>query len=41
MNSTQRIADRYKVLIDQPYEVHPTGIQNEARNIGELISLAS
>ncbi len=40
MNSTQRIADRYKVLIAQPYEVHPTGIQNEARNIGELIFIA-
>lgn len=36
----QRIADRYTALINQPYEEQPTGIQNESRNIGELIFIS-
>ena len=36
----QRIADRYSALISQPYEEQPTGIQNESRNIGELIFIS-
>ena len=36
----QRIVDRYSTLIAQPYEERPTGIQNECRNIGELIFIS-